>query len=117
MRLEQHNTTPPLGALKAPVARRLPGDGGVWEFIMADTWTFGLFFLAFTFGRTAQPALYGERSRCSNPSGRHGGPVDRRQEGPFMELRHAPWPWRLAFEAWAVVSVAAILTGHWLGGG
>jgi heme/copper-type cytochrome/quinol oxidase subunit 4 len=32
----------------------------------------------------------------------------------FMELRTAPWPWRLAFEAWAVVSVVAILGGYWL---
>lgn len=32
----------------------------------------------------------------------------------FMELRHKPWPWRLAFEAWALVSVAAILAGYWM---
>lgn len=27
----------------------------------------------------------------------------------FMELRHAPWPWRLFFEAWVVVVPTVIL--------
>jgi heme/copper-type cytochrome/quinol oxidase subunit 4 len=31
----------------------------------------------------------------------------------FMDLRTAPLPWRLAFEAWAVISVAVILIGYW----
>jgi hypothetical protein len=31
----------------------------------------------------------------------------------FMELRVAPWPWRLAFEAWIVLSVSFILIGYW----
>jgi nitric oxide reductase NorE protein len=41
---------------------RLPGDPGVWLFITADVFVFGLFFLLFSLGRVAQPALY-ERSR------------------------------------------------------
>jgi hypothetical protein len=31
----------------------------------------------------------------------------------FMELRHAPWPLRLAFEAWSVV-VPAMIFGFYL---
>ncbi|MFL6062857.1 MAG: cytochrome C oxidase subunit IV family protein [Marmoricola sp.] len=31
----------------------------------------------------------------------------------FMELRHAPWPLRLAFEAWSVV-VPAMVLGFYL---
>jgi len=27
----------------------------------------------------------------------------------FMELRHAPLPWRLVFEAWVLISTAAVL--------
>lgn len=27
----------------------------------------------------------------------------------FMELRHAPTPWRLIFEAWVLIATAAIL--------
>jgi nitric oxide reductase NorE protein len=41
---------------------RLPGDSGVWVFITADTFFFGLFFLLFSLGRSAHVALY-ERSR------------------------------------------------------
>lgn len=63
MTYSQQGTASPLMALKATVARRLPGDGGVWVFIMADTLTFGLFFLIFTFGRAAQPALYSESAQ------------------------------------------------------
>lgn len=36
----------------------LPGDSGVWFFIFADMCAFALFFLIFTLGRHAQPALY-----------------------------------------------------------
>lgn len=35
-----------------------PGDSGVWFFIFADMCTFALFFLIFSLGRMAQPALY-----------------------------------------------------------
>ncbi len=41
---------------------RLPGDAGVWVFICADIFAFGLFFLLFMRGRVAHPALY-DRSR------------------------------------------------------
>ena len=41
---------------------RLPGDPGVWLFITADVFVFGLFFFLFSLGRVAHPALY-ERSR------------------------------------------------------
>ncbi|HEU0198884.1 MAG TPA: cytochrome C oxidase subunit IV family protein [Burkholderiaceae bacterium] len=33
----------------------------------------------------------------------------------FMELHSAPWPWRVLFEAWALLCVVAILTAYWLG--
>lgn len=32
----------------------------------------------------------------------------------FMDLGHAPWPWRLFFEAWWVVVTAMIVAGFWL---
>lgn len=41
---------------------RLPGDPGVWVFITADVFAFGIFFLLFTIGRIAHPVLY-EHSR------------------------------------------------------
>lgn len=44
-----------------PVAT-LPGDSGVWFFIVADMCAFALFFLVFMAGRAADPALY-ETSR------------------------------------------------------
>ena len=40
----------------------LPGDEGVWFFIMADMCGFAVFFLVFTLGRIADPVLY-ETSR------------------------------------------------------
>lgn len=33
----------------------------------------------------------------------------------FMELGHAPLPWRLFFEAWWVVVTAIIIAGFWMG--
>jgi nitric oxide reductase NorE protein len=41
---------------------KLPGDSGVWTFIIADMGAFALFFLIFTAGRLAAPELY-EQSR------------------------------------------------------
>jgi nitric oxide reductase NorE protein len=43
--------------------RRLPGDSGVWVFILADTTAFGLFFLLFTWGRMGNPSLYRDSAR------------------------------------------------------
>jgi nitric oxide reductase NorE protein len=40
----------------------LPGDSGVWAFIIADMGAFAMFFLVFTVGRMAAPELY-EASR------------------------------------------------------
>lgn len=40
----------------------LPGDPGVWVFIVADMSAFALFFLLFTVGRVEAPAMY-EASR------------------------------------------------------
>jgi nitric oxide reductase NorE protein len=40
----------------------IPGDAGVWVFIIADMWAFAVFFLLFAAGRIAQPDLY-EASR------------------------------------------------------
>lgn len=41
---------------------KLPGDPGVWVFIAADVFAFGLFFVLFTVGRVSNPELY-EKSR------------------------------------------------------
>ncbi len=41
-------------------AARLPGDSGVWTFIIADMAAFALFFIVFTVGRMAAPAMYEE---------------------------------------------------------
>lgn len=41
----------------------LPGDSGVWFFIVADMCAFAVFFLVFMAGRAANPALY-ESSRA-----------------------------------------------------
>jgi nitric oxide reductase NorE protein len=41
---------------------KLPGDSGVWTFIIADMGAFALFFLIFAAGRFAAPELY-EQSR------------------------------------------------------
>ena len=50
---------PQLQTKDAKVAgTELPGDSGVWFFIVADMCAFALFFLIFTLGRYAQPALY-----------------------------------------------------------
>jgi nitric oxide reductase NorE protein len=43
-------------------AHRLPGDSGVWTFILADMCAFALFFLLFSVGRAQVPELY-ETSR------------------------------------------------------
>lgn len=49
----------PLSARSAAPARQeLPGDSGVWFFIVADMCAFALFFLIFTLGRRAEPTLY-----------------------------------------------------------
>ncbi|MFM2098707.1 MAG: hypothetical protein RLZZ366_246 [Pseudomonadota bacterium] len=49
--------------LKSPGRpKRLPGDSGVWIFIIADMGAFALFFLIFTVGRIGSPAIF-EASR------------------------------------------------------
>jgi nitric oxide reductase NorE protein len=48
--------------LSAGRPARLPGDSGVWVFIIADMGAFALFFLIFTIGRVSAPALF-EQSR------------------------------------------------------
>lgn len=47
---------------EARQTHRLPGDSGVWAFIIADMGAFAMFFLIFTAGRIAAPELY-ETSR------------------------------------------------------
>jgi len=42
----------------------LPGDPGLWVFILADMTAFALFFLLFTLGRMGDPALF-EQSRLA----------------------------------------------------
>lgn len=44
------------------VSARLPGDSGLWIFIIADMGGFALFFLVFAAGRIESPELY-EQSR------------------------------------------------------
>jgi nitric oxide reductase NorE protein len=44
------------------IKAKLPGDPGVWIFILADVSAFALFFLIFTIGRIGDPELY-EHSR------------------------------------------------------
>jgi nitric oxide reductase NorE protein len=48
--------------------RRLAGEPGVWVFIGADMAAFGLFFLIFTYGRAAHPALYEQSRQALNPT-------------------------------------------------
>lgn len=33
----------------------------------------------------------------------------------FMEMKHAPWGWRMAAQGWAVVVVAVLAGVRWLG--
>lgn len=40
--------------------KRLPGEEGVWIFIMLDMMTFGLFFATYSVHRALQPSLYAE---------------------------------------------------------
>jgi nitric oxide reductase NorE protein len=41
-------------------SKRLPGDSGIWTFIIADLAAFAMFFLIFSLGRMAAPDLYEE---------------------------------------------------------
>jgi nitric oxide reductase NorE protein len=47
---------------QSPTGRssRLPGDSGIWTFIIADMAAFAMFFLIFSVGRMAAPELYEE---------------------------------------------------------
>lgn len=49
-------------AVRARDEAALPGDSGVWTFILADMGAFAAFFLVFSMGRIANPDLY-EQSR------------------------------------------------------
>jgi nitric oxide reductase NorE protein len=55
-------------AARRRLVRRLAGESGVWVFIGADMAAFGLFFLIFTFGRVAHPALYEHSRQALNPT-------------------------------------------------
>lgn len=62
------NALPAVGAPRTQAdasaqVRTLVGDSGLWFFIAADTLAFGVFFLVFTIGRHAQPALYESAAR------------------------------------------------------
>lgn len=46
----------------AEIEHALPGDSGVWTFIVADMCAFAIFFLLFSVGRATAPELY-EQSR------------------------------------------------------
>ena len=58
----------------------LPGDSGVWVFIFADMCAFAVFFLIFSAGRVAQPALY-ETSRQALDLGLCAGGLSRPASG------------------------------------
>ena len=45
---------------------KLPGDSGVWTFIIADMGAFALFFLLFSVGRAGAPDLYEESRQHLN---------------------------------------------------
>jgi len=53
-------------AVSSMPARRLPGESGVWVFILGDLMVFGLFFLTFAYYRNENPALYAEAHRSLN---------------------------------------------------
>jgi nitric oxide reductase NorE protein len=54
-------------ALRPPVrSGGLPGDSGVWVFILADMAAFALLFLLFAIGRTAAPDVYEHGRRTLN---------------------------------------------------
>jgi len=53
---------------RPPSRDSIPGDAGVWVFITADICAFALFFLLFTVGRVAQPALYEASRRALDPN-------------------------------------------------
>jgi nitric oxide reductase NorE protein len=50
----------PLDQSSAGPSTRLPGDSGVWTFIIADMCAFAMFFLIFSVGRISAPALFEE---------------------------------------------------------
>lgn len=49
-------------------ARRLPGDSGVWLFIAADTFMFGLFFSSFMFERLKNVELFNRSQQALSPT-------------------------------------------------
>lgn len=49
-------------------ARRMPGEEGVWVFILGDMMVFGLFFLTFVTYRDGNVALYAESQKTLNRS-------------------------------------------------
>lgn len=52
------------GGLRPDRSLALPGEPGIWIFILADMAAFALFFAVFTLSRMVAPALY-ERSRLA----------------------------------------------------
>jgi nitric oxide reductase NorE protein len=58
----------PAGETSRLEARRLPGDSGVWLFIAADTFMFGLFFSSFMFERLKNVELFNQSQRALSPT-------------------------------------------------
>jgi nitric oxide reductase NorE protein len=48
----------PAGAADAPRARRVPGEAGIWVFILGDMLMFGVFFAAFLVQRGQDPEVF-----------------------------------------------------------
>jgi nitric oxide reductase NorE protein len=53
---------------RAAVARRVPGEEGLWVFILGDMTMFGVFFAAFLYERSAQPALFASSREALMPA-------------------------------------------------
>lgn len=54
------------GAQSARPSKHLPGEPGIWVFILGDMVIFGLFFLTFAVYRQDDPALYGQSHSLLN---------------------------------------------------
>lgn len=65
MLAERLDEAPP--PVRVPPAA-LPGDPGLWVFILADMTAFALFFLLFTLGRMADPPLYDQSRLALDPA-------------------------------------------------
>ena len=57
--------------IKEPPAKRLPGEDGVWAFVLGDMVMFTMFFATFLFYRVEQGELFSQSQALLNRSGCH----------------------------------------------